>query len=75
MAASGLWFARDARGESDALFPMLPAFSGPQEASDAVRWALSHPRLRAKAAAAARAAVADRTFTNHARRLIRLLDK
>jgi hypothetical protein len=75
MAASGLWFARDSRPESDELFPMLPAFSGPGEASDQIRWALGHPAEREKAAAQARAAIADRTFTEHARTLLRLLDR
>ena len=75
MAACGLWFARDTRPESDELFPMLPAFTSPAEASDQIRWALAHPAERAEAAAKARAAVADRTFTEHARTLLRLLDR
>ena len=75
MAASGLWFARDPRPESDALFPMLPSFGSPGEASDQIRWALTHPAERAEAAAKARAAVADRTFTEHAKQLLRLLDR
>ena len=75
MAASGLWFARDPRPESDALFPMLPAFGSPAEASEQIRWALAHPGQRAEAAAKARAAVAGRTFTEHARKLLRLLDR
>ncbi len=75
MAASGLWFARDPRPESDELFPMLPAYSGPQEASDLIRWAVAHPDQRADAAGKARAAVAGRTFTGHARTLLRLLDR
>jgi spore maturation protein CgeB len=73
MAASGLWFTRDPRPESDGLFPMLPAFTGPQEAGDQIRWALAHPEDRAQAAAKARAAVADRTFDNHARKLLAML--
>lgn len=74
MAACGLPFARDPRGESDELFGMLPRFTGPEEAAEQVRWLLAHDREREKAAAAARAAVADRTFTHNARRLLRLLD-
>jgi hypothetical protein len=74
MAASGLWFARDPRPESDELFGMLPSFTSPQEAGELIRWALAHPGEREQAAAAARAAVADRTFTNAAKRLLRLLD-
>jgi spore maturation protein CgeB len=75
MAATGLWFARDPRPESDELFPMLPSFSSPAEASEQIRWALAHPAERAEAALKARAAVADRTFTEHARTLLRLLDR
>jgi hypothetical protein len=75
MAATGLWFARDPRPESDQLFPMLPSFASPAEASDLIRWALAHPGERAEAAARARAAVAGRTFTEHARSLLRLLDR
>jgi spore maturation protein CgeB len=75
MAACGLPFARDPRGESDELFPMLPRFSDPGEASGQVRWLLANEARREKAAAAARAAIADRTFEGNAKRLLRLLDK
>jgi len=75
MAACGLPFARDPRGESDELFPMLPSFTSPQEASDQVRWLLADDGRREKAAAAAREAIADRTFESNARRLLQLLDK
>jgi hypothetical protein len=75
MAACGLWFARDSRPESDALFPMLPSFTDPAEASDLIRWALAHPDERDAAAAKARAAIQDRTFENAAKRLLRLLDQ
>jgi hypothetical protein len=74
MAACGLWFARDPRPESDELFGMLPAFTGPGEAGELVRWALAHPGNAAEAAGKARAAVADRTFGNHARELLAMLD-
>ena len=74
MAATGLWFARDSRPESDGLFPMLPAFTSPQEAGEQIRWALAHPEERAEAAHKARLAIADRTFTNHARKLLAMLD-
>lgn len=74
-AACGLWFARDPRPESDQLFPMLPAYTTPAEASEQIRWALTHPGQRAEAAAKARAAIADRTFTEHAKQLLRLLDR
>jgi hypothetical protein len=74
MAACGLWFARDPRPESDNLFPMLPAFSSPQEASEHVRWAVTHEAAREKAAVAARKAIAGRTFDSHAKTLLAMLD-
>ena len=74
MAACGLWFARDARPESDEVFPMLPAYTSPQEAAQLVRWAVTHEREREKAAAAARVAVWERTFSNNARKLLAMLD-
>lgn len=75
LAACCTWFTRDPRPESDELFPMLPAFASPAEASDHIRWALAHPAAREKAAAAAREAIADRTFENNAKALMRLLEK
>ena len=75
MAACGLPFVRDPRGESDDLFPMLPAFSSPGEASEQVRWLLGHEAERERAAQAAMAAIADRTFEGNAGRLLKLLDK
>jgi len=75
MAACGLPFVRDPRPESDGLFPFLPTFATPAEASEQVRWLLDHDGSRQAAADKARAAVADRTFDAHAARLLRLLDK
>jgi spore maturation protein CgeB len=75
LAACGLWFARDSRPESDELFPMLPAYTTPGQAGELIRWYLAHPGQRETCAAAARQAVADRTFENNARSLLRLLDR
>jgi spore maturation protein CgeB len=75
MAAAGLWFTRDPRPESDGLFPMLPAFTSPEEASEQIQWALDNPDERAEAALKARAAVADRTFTNAAKRLLAMIGR
>ena len=75
MAACGLWFARDPRPESDELFPMLPAYTTPQQAGELVRWYAAHPGYRETAAAAARGAAAGRTFEANARSLLRLLDR
>jgi spore maturation protein CgeB len=75
MAAIGAFFLRDPRPEGDELFPMLPTFTSPEQASDQLRWWLARPDLREAAVLKAREAVADRTFDNAAARLLRLLDK
>jgi hypothetical protein len=75
MAACGLFFLRDPRMESDRVLPMLPSFSGPEEASELLRWWLAHQTEREYAAEAARAAVSNRTFIQHARHLLRILDR
>jgi hypothetical protein len=74
MAAVGLPFLREPRGEGDELLPMLPTFSLPAEAGYLARWWLAHEDLRVEAAAKARQAVADRTFANHAARMLHLLE-
>lgn len=73
LAASGTFFLREQRGESDALFPMLPTFSGPDEFGDLVRWWAAHDGLRTAAALEARAAVVDRTFAANAARLLQII--
>lgn len=75
MAACGLPFLRDPRGEGDELLSMLPTFTSPQEATELARWWLSHEELRVDAGRRAREAVADRTFAHNAARMLRLLDK
>lgn len=72
-AACGLFFLRDRRGEGDEVLGMLPTFDSPAEASELVRYWLDRPDERAVLAAKAREAVADRTFSNHAVELLRLL--
>lgn len=73
MAACGLFFLRDPRPEGDRLFHMLPTFESPDEAGEQLAWWLAHDAAREKAAHLAREAVADRTFTEHATALVRLL--
>jgi len=75
MAACGLWFLRDPRPEGDEVLSMLPVFSSPAEASEKLRWHLARDDVRERHAAAAREAVAGRTFDAAARRLIRLAGK
>lgn len=74
LAALGTFFLRESRPEGDELLPMLPTFDGPGDFGEQLRWWLAHDDERDEAAAAARAAVADRTFRNHATRLLDLLD-
>jgi spore maturation protein CgeB len=73
LAATGTYFLREPRGEGDLLFPMLPTFTDPDEFGSLLRWAIAHEPECVEAAAQARAAVADRTFVNHARRMLALI--
>lgn len=75
MAACQTFFLRDPREEGDALLWMLPTFGSPQDATEKLRWFLAHPGERAKAARKARAALAGRTFTRNAARLLRLIER
>jgi spore maturation protein CgeB len=74
MAASGLFFLREPRGEGDDLFPFLPTFGSPAEFGDLLRWWLANDDARNKAAVCAAEAVEDRTFTNAARRFLQHID-
>lgn len=73
LAAIGTFYLRESRGEGDELLHMLPTFDGPGDFSEKLRWWLAHDTTREEAARLARLAVADRTFANHAARLLRLL--
>jgi hypothetical protein len=74
MAATGLFFLRDPRPEGDDVLSMLPTFTTPEDAADQLRWWLTKPDSRREIADKAREATADRTFTNQAARMLRLLD-
>ncbi len=74
LAACETFFLRDPRTESDVLFPMLPTFHGPDDASEKLRWWLAHDVQRYDAAAAAHQRIADRTFHNAAKVLLRHLE-
>jgi hypothetical protein len=78
MAATELFYLRDPRGEGDEVFKgILPTFSGPAEASEQLAWWLDPVRdgLRERRAVHARAAIADRTFENNARRFLQLAEE
>lgn len=74
LAAMGVPFLRDPRGESDKVLPMLPTFDGPADFGEKLRWWLAHEDARWEAGCKAREAVADRTFVSHARQLLTLLE-
>ncbi len=73
MAACELFFLRDPRPESDELFPMLPTFTTPEDASEKLRWWLKRDAEREKLAGQARAAIEDRTFDKQASMMLRKL--
>lgn len=73
-AACGMFYLRDPRPEGDAVLHMLPTFSGPEDAGEQLRWWLAHDGEREQAALKAREAIADRTFTSNAKRLLELLE-
>lgn len=73
MAACGMFFLRDPRPESDAIFSMLPTFADPEDAAEQIRWWTDPGRDLAREALAGKAytAIADRTFQVHAAALLR----
>ena len=74
-AACQMPFLRDPRAEGDEVLHMLPTFASPEDAGETLRWVLTHDAEREKMARQAREAVQDRTFTNNAKRLLKLLDE
>ena len=72
LAAAGTFFLTEARGENREVLPMVPTFDGPGDFSEKLRWWLDHPTERAAVALKARAAIADRTFTANAQKLLHL---
>lgn len=73
LAATGCFFLREPRPEGDEILPMLPHVEPADGFGDQIRWWASHDAQRQNAADAARAAVADRTFINNAKTLLRHL--
>ena len=73
LAACGTFFLTQDRGENRDVLPMVPRFEGPDDLSDQLRWWLARPEQREQVASAAREAVADRTFTANASRLLAIL--
>lgn len=73
LAAAGVFFLREHRPEGDEILGMLPTFDTPDEFTDKMRWWLANDALRSDRALEAKAAIADRTFENNAKQLIRTL--
>lgn len=75
MAACGLFFLTEERGENRQVLPMLPTFTSAEDAAEQARWWVAHPGQRERAAAEAAAAVADWTFEARARQVLDLISK
>ena len=72
-AACGTFYLTEERGENREVLPMVPTFDCPEELGDKIRWWLAHPEARDKVTREAQEATADRTFANHAARLLQLI--
>ena len=70
LAACGTFYLTEPRGENRQVLPMVPTFTGPGDFELQLRWYLAHPKARDEITRAARAAIADRTFTHHAGQLL-----
>lgn len=75
MAACGIPWVRDSRGESDELFPFLTTFKDAGDAANLLNHYLTHPLEREYLGRIAREAIADRTFDNHAKMLMEEMTK
>jgi hypothetical protein len=84
MAACGLFFLRDPRGESDEIFggnkalgldDVLPTFTDAADASDQIKWWVKHDAMRGKYALAARDRIIYRTFDNSAKNACRWMEE
>lgn len=74
LAATGTFFLRESRPESDDLFPMLPTYQNAEEFGELLEWWISHDRQRQDAARLAQLAIKPRTFSNNAVALLERLD-
>lgn len=70
LAAIGVPFITEPRGENRERFPFLPTFTDPADLSEQLRWWLAHDDERDALARRAQEAVALQTFDEHARRLL-----
>ena len=70
LAACGVFYLTEPRGENREVLPMVPTFEHPDDFGEQLRWWLTHDDERIAVAQAARAAISDRTFANHAALLL-----
>jgi len=73
LAACGTFYLTQPRGENREVLPMVPTFEDPVDLSEQLRFWLARDDARQKVAEGARAAIADRTFDNHAAQMLRTL--
>lgn len=74
LAACGTFYLTETRPENRAVLPMVPTVSGPAEAAELLSWHLAHDDVRRRIADAARSAVAEWTFENRARQVLRAIN-
>lgn len=70
LSACSCFYLGEARGENQEVLPWLPTFEDPDEFEELLRWYLACPDERQVIADKNRAALADRTFGNNAKRLL-----
>lgn len=76
LAACGVPFMRDSRPESDEVFgDILKSFSTPEEAAELLHWYLANEDKATELGREAREAIEDRTFDNHAKTLMKELER
>ncbi|MBX7159355.1 MAG: glycosyltransferase [Acidimicrobiia bacterium] len=75
MAACGLFYLTEPRGENRERLPMLPTFESPEDAAEQAAWWTAHDKQRRAVALDARAAIADWTFERRAVQVLTLLEQ
>jgi spore maturation protein CgeB len=71
LAAVGLFYLAEPRGENREVLPMIPTFTDPHDFGDKLRWWLDRDHGRQAIADDARQAIAGRTFEAHAAEFLR----
>lgn len=74
LGAIGTFFITEERAENAEVLPFVPKFANAQEASDLIYWWLAHPEKRAEITSQTRSVLANWTFENRARGLLKMID-